>query len=201
MPYRNSPMRITGGALHGRLIEVPKGDDPLRPAMDRMRTSVFQIIAPDLPGKSFLDLFAGTGAISLEAVSRGASRVVLCERDRSKAPCILSNVRLSEELGVRIKCRFISCERFILRNKTPFDFVFMDPPFAYAHREELLESASRNALLSEGGLLMIHYPREAPLGDRIADLVRCDIRTYGRSIMSFYRYNAGTAPAEIEING
>ena len=74
-------MRITGGKLKGRIIKCPDG--VIRPAMDRMRESVFQIIG-DLSGKSWLDLFSGSGTIAIEAVSRGASDVELCEKDKIK---------------------------------------------------------------------------------------------------------------------
>ena len=74
-------MRITGGKLKGRIIKCPDG--VIRPAMDRMRESVFAILG-DLTGKSWLDLFSGSGTIAIEAVSRGASSVELCEKDRIK---------------------------------------------------------------------------------------------------------------------
>ena len=77
-------MRITGGVLRGRIIKCPDGI--IRPAMDRMRESVFSILG-DLSGKSFLDLFSGSGTIAIEAVSRGASQVELCEKDKIVNSC------------------------------------------------------------------------------------------------------------------
>lgn len=182
-------MRITGGILAGRTVKTPRGRLDIRPAMDRMRESVFSVIARDLQGKSFLDLFSGSGIIALEAASRGAGKVTLCEKDSDKAGCILDNVKLAEEIGIRIDCHFISSERFILRNKTPYDFVFLDPPFPYKYRSELLESASNSRLISKGGLLMIHFPAEDDPGEEPGGLIRVDKRTYGRSIVGFYKYN------------
>ena len=86
-------MRITGGQLKGRIIKCPDG--VIRPAMDKMRESVFAILG-DLDGKSWLDLFSGSGTIAIEAVSRGASNVELCEKDRLKIKTVLENVSLTE---------------------------------------------------------------------------------------------------------
>ena len=124
-------MRITGGKLKGRVTETPYGKMAIRPAMDKMRESVFNIIGFSLEGKSFLDLFSGSGTIALEAVSHGASAVTLCEMDKSKAKIILKNVKMAEEVGVRINCRFMSVELFLKRCKEKFDYIFLDPPFPY----------------------------------------------------------------------
>ena len=86
-------MRITGGTLKGRIIKCPDGI--IRPAMDRMRESVFAILG-DLSEKSFLDLFSGSGTIAIEAVSRGSKDVELCEKDRIKTKTVLENVSITE---------------------------------------------------------------------------------------------------------
>ena len=91
-------MRITGGKLKGRNIKCPDG--VIRPAMDRMRESVFAILG-DLSGKSWLDLFSGSGTIAIEAVSRGATHVELCEKYKIKVKTVLDNVSITEkELGI-----------------------------------------------------------------------------------------------------
>ena len=85
-------MRITGGKLKGRIIKCPDGI--IRPAMDRMRESVFGVIG-DLTGKSWLDLFSGSGTIAIEAVSRGATEVQLCEKDKIKIKTVLDKVSVT----------------------------------------------------------------------------------------------------------
>ena len=96
-------MRITGGKLKGKNIKCPGG--VIRPAMDRMRESVFSILG-DLTGKSFLDLFSGSGTIAIEAVSRGASQVELCEKDKIKVNTVLENVSITEkDVGVKMTKR------------------------------------------------------------------------------------------------
>ena len=195
-------MSITGGKLKGRFTETPYGKMAIRPAMDKMRESVFAILGSKLEGKSFLDLFSGSGTIALEAVSHGATDVSLCEMDKSKAKIVFSNVKMAEEVGVRIKCHFMAVELYLKRCKDKFDFIFMDPPFPYKFRKELVETAGKRMMLKENGLLMIHYPEEDALPDEIENLVLVDKRIYGRSIVNFYSYknNSSGNSDSTEIN-
>lgn len=173
-------MRITGGTLCGRRVEVPDG--VIRPAMDRMRESVFAILG-DLNGKSFLDLFSGSGIIALEAYSRGASPIEAVEMDPKKRQTLLKNVALADE---RIECRFMAVELFVKRSKKTFDVVFCDPPFPYRFKQELVRSIEHSSLLKEGSLLLIHRPKEDRFPDNFDRLMRTDMREYGRSIVDFY---------------
>lgn len=177
-------MRITGGKLTGRTTRTPGG--VIRPAMDRMRESVFAILG-DLDGKSFLDLFSGSGTIALEAVSRGSTDVELCEKDKIKVDTILQNVAMAEtECGVKIKCHFMPTEYFIKRCKRSFDYIFFDPPFPYKFHAQIVEQAAEKGLLSEGGKIIIHRPEEVKMPDTLGKLKLCDRRVYGRSIVDFY---------------
>jgi 16S rRNA (guanine966-N2)-methyltransferase len=179
-------MRITGGKLCGRIIKCPDG--VIRPAMDRMRESVFAIIG-ELEGKSFLDLFSGSGTIAIEAVSRGASRVDLCEKDHIKIDTILENVSVTEkELGIKIHCHFMAVELFLKRCRDNFDYIFFDPPFPYRYHAELIATAAKRQLLSPGGIIMVHRPSEHAMPETIETLSRVDQRIYGRSIVDFYTY-------------
>ncbi len=179
-------MRITGGKLKGRIIKCPDG--VIRPAMDRMRESVFAILG-DLSGKSFLDLFSGSGTIAVEAVSRGASRVELCEKDKIKVRTVLENVSIAEkECGVKIQCHFMPVEYFIKRCKSKFDFIFFDPPFPYRFHKELVLQAETNGLLDESGTVMVHRPEEHFMPEKIGRLSRSDQRVYGRSVVDFYKF-------------
>ena len=179
-------MRITGGKLKGRIIKCPDG--VIRPAMDRMRESVFSIIG-DLDGKSWLDLFSGSGTIAIEAVSRGSKDVELCEKDKIKVNTVLDNVSITEkECGVKIKCHFMPVEYFIKRCKRSFDFIFFDPPFPYKFHEDLIAQADKNGLLNKTGTILVHRPEEHYMPDKIGNLTRTDQRVYGRSIVDFYTY-------------
>ena len=179
-------MRITGGKLKGRIIKYPDG--VIRPAMDRMRESVFQILG-DLNGKSWLDLFSGSGTIAIEAVSRGSTDVELCEKDKIKVATVLENVSVTEkDCGVKIKCHFMPVEYFIKRCKRSFDFIFFDPPFPYKFHEQLVLQCDQNKMLNENGTILVHRPAEHFMPDTIGNLLRVDQRVYGRSIVDFYKY-------------
>lgn len=180
-------MRVTGGTLSGRRIACPPGE--IRPAMDRMRESVFSILG-DLTGRPFLDLFSGSGAIALEAWSRGARPVVMVERDRGKRRTIGENLA---DLDDPPHLRLEPVERFVQRNRTAFEIVFLDPPFAYPHKRDLLERLARSRSLAPGALVCIHAPGTEPLTDRIAGLLeREDRRSYGNSVVTFFRAAART---------
>jgi 16S rRNA (guanine966-N2)-methyltransferase len=179
-------MRITGGRYCGRTIELPTGQLAIRPAMDSMRESVFAVLG-DLTGLSFLDLFSGSGIIALEAASRGAGPVMCVERDRKKFPLLLKNVSIAEQ---RIECKALPVELFLARNRTSFDMVFLDPPFPYAYKLELLKSLDTGHSLKPGGLALIHFPKEDRLPPEVGALSCEDERVYGRSIVRFYRKNA-----------
>ena len=177
-------MRITGGVLRGRQIKCPKGI--IRPAMDKMRESVFAILG-DLGGKSFLDLFSGSGTVAIEAASRGASSVELCEKDKIKIPVILENVALVErELKLIVKCHFMPVEYFIKRCKTNFDYIFFDPPFPYKFHAELIKNAAEKGMCKSGATIIVHRPEEHEMPGAIGNLSRTDMRPYGRSIVDFY---------------
>ncbi|MDA8424639.1 MAG: 16S rRNA (guanine(966)-N(2))-methyltransferase RsmD [Treponema sp.] len=176
-------MRITGGKYRGRTVEFAHGSLDIRPAMDRMRESLFAVLG-ELTGLSFLDLFAGTGILALEAASRGADPVVCVERDRDKFPVLLRNVGIAEE---RIECKAMPAERFLLRNRRPFDLVFCDPPFPYRYRDEILLSLAGGASLAPGGIALMHYPSEHPPSIDSEALTIEDERSYGRSHVRFYR--------------
>ncbi len=179
-------MRVTGGALKGRTVVCPDG--VIRPAMDKMRESFFSILGP-LDGKSFLDMFSGSGIIALEAASRGAERIVLCEKDKIKVDTLLNNIKPSEvDLGKKIECKFMAVELFLKRCKESFDIIFFDPPFPYKFHEDLVRIVDNRKLLHDTGILLIHRPQERKMADQIGLLKRKDTRTYGHSILEFYTY-------------
>jgi len=173
-------MRITGGILKNRLVQCPKGI--IRPAMDRMRLSLFSILG-NISELSFLDLFTGSGICALEAASRGAKPVVAVEKDVIKFGTLLNNVSIAEN---KIVCKRMSTELFIRRNSQAFDIIYIDPPFPYKFHKELLTMLSNSPSTKEGSLILMHRPKEKP-NDEIEGLVKIDERHYGRSIVDFYK--------------
>jgi 16S rRNA (guanine966-N2)-methyltransferase len=178
-----SGLRITGGKLKGLHLEVPRGPWEIRPAMDMMRESLFSILG-NLDGRSFLDLFSGSGIMAVEAASRGAGPIVCVERDRAKLRTLIRNVSMAEQ---RIECRCVPVERFIVRCHETFSVIFCDPPFPYEFKTAMIESIAEKQLLAPDGLLLIHYPAGNTLPLQAGDLVMEDEREYGRSRVRFYR--------------
>ena len=149
-------MRITGGTYKGRTIVCPPG--VIRPAMDRMRESMFAILG-DLSGLSFLDLYAGSGVVGVEAASRGASPVVFVEKDFGKKAVLERNVSFVREDTL---LELMPAERYVRRCKLRFDLIFLDPPYGQKGTSEVLQVIVDRRLLHPAGRLLLHVPREAP---------------------------------------
>jgi 16S rRNA (guanine966-N2)-methyltransferase len=148
-------MRIIAGEFKGRRLKVPKWNG-LRPTSDKLRETLFNVVAPRISGARVLDVFAGTGAIGLEALSRGAARVVFVESDRRAAALIHENATLC---GVSDRCAIIrdAAERVLLNaiDGDPFDLVLLDPPYEHEPLAAALDAAARH--LAVGGLLVLEH--------------------------------------------
>jgi len=153
--------------------------------MDRMRESVFACLG-DINGLSFLDIFTGTGIIALEAASRGAAPIEAVEQDKQKLSILLENVSISP---IKINCRIMPAELYIKRAKNNFNIIFLDPPFPYAYKWELMEKIAVSRVSSNGTKVLIHRPREDYLKTQIACIERYDTREYGRSVVDFFIIN------------
>ncbi|TVR58104.1 MAG: 16S rRNA (guanine(966)-N(2))-methyltransferase RsmD [Spirochaetaceae bacterium] len=188
-------MRITGGTLTGRTVRCPPGE--IRPAMDRMRESMFAILGP-IDKLIFLDLFSGSCSIGLEAVSRGASRAVCVEKDRRKAQIMKQNAQLAPQA---ISIVIAPAERFVATNREAFDVIFLDPPFPYTFKVDLIERISDSRCTTDTTRLLIHHPKEDPIPDSVGRFTVTDRRAYGRSIVSFYRagLGAGCSPTATDL--
>ncbi|MFA5570643.1 MAG: 16S rRNA (guanine(966)-N(2))-methyltransferase RsmD [Sphaerochaetaceae bacterium] len=176
-------MRITGGLYRGRNIICPPGE--IRPAMDRMRESLFSILG-NIEDLSFLDLFSGSGVVGIEAASRGAQPVHLVELDRGKRPTIEKNISFVES---DITLFMLDVLRFIPKAKQQYNLIYIDPPFPMGEKVSIIEHIETHALLEKDGLCMIHYPSEEAKQwpHSIGSYVTIDERKYGRSLLRFYQ--------------
>jgi 16S rRNA (guanine966-N2)-methyltransferase len=175
-------MRITGGIYKGRTVLCPPG--VIRPAMDRMRESMFSILG-NIEGLSFLDLFSGSGLVGLEAASRGCEPVYLVEMDGKKRKTINRNMSMVDS---EIRLYLMSVQKFAHLAPRSFDIVYADPPFPMKGKQALSLKVAEADLVKTDGLYIIHYPREDDLEDRIGPLTCFDERKYGRSMLRFYRH-------------
>jgi 16S rRNA (guanine(966)-N(2))-methyltransferase RsmD len=167
-------MRIIAGTNKGRHLKAPTWSG-LRPTSDKLRETLFNIVAARVPESRILDVFAGSGAIGLEALSRGASRAVFIEQDRRAAALIAEN---ANHCGVHDRCVIIrgAAERVLQQriDGDPFDLVILDPPYAFTAFADVVGAAARH--LAPGGLVILEHAwrRELPMitGLRAARTVR-----------------------------
>lgn len=177
-------MRITGGQFGGRIIKTPKGGDT-RPTQDRVREALFSMLMEAVPGSRFLDLYAGTGAVGLEALSRGASDVRWVERDRATAALAAQNVAAiaGGDWSANVVVSDVDRWARTASAAQPYEIVFADPPYAEGRENGLMALAgvllSRD-LLVPGGLFITEVPDDATVAP-IEGLSVVRDRTYGKS--------------------
>ncbi len=161
-------MRITGGKAAGVQLQVPRKGPEVRPATDRMREAIFSSLGPAIENGRVLDLFAGTGAYGLEALSRGAKEAVWIESARSTAALLEKNRKeVEKSIGHRVSGRLLvrDIRRHGMRAGDRFDFIFADPPYHMAEvmLPEVFILAGQHLEDSEGSRLMIEAPGNLPL--------------------------------------
>lgn len=179
--------RIIAGRSGGRRLKTPAGQKT-RPTGARVRKTLFDILAPRLAGCRFLDAFAGAGGVGLEALSRGASRVVLLETSAPAVAALKENTRaLAGASGTAVVLRQdarLALPALLSRGER-FDVVFLDPPYEGRLYEETLPGAA--ALLDDAGLLIAQHFHKRALPETIGRLQRTRLVRIGDHCLSFYR--------------
>lgn len=192
-------LRVIAGALKGRRLKTPDWEG-LRPTSDKLRETLFNVLAPRIAGARVLDGFAGTGALGIEAISRGASYVTFVDRDARAAALVAENlahcgiegghatVRASFERGVPSLAASSSF--------TPFDIILLDPPYHEGSSTtdglgELVAAAS--SVLAEGGVVVLEHARKCPAPESAGPLVRVRQIVAGGSVLSFYQRPSSSA--------
>jgi 16S rRNA (guanine(966)-N(2))-methyltransferase RsmD len=173
-------MRVIGGEFRSRRLESMPGTD-VRPTPDKVRESLFNILTPEIEGCVFVDAYAGTGAVGIEALSRGARHVVFIEKDKSAAALIKSNLT---SLKAENRARVIHGPAAIYLGGLDADIVFIDPPYP----KEKEYQASLGALEKRPpGLVIVQHAARFALADDYGPLHRTRIVKYGDNALSFYR--------------
>ncbi len=179
-------MRVTGGCARGRKIYAPKSDK-IRVTSDRIRESLFDIL-PSMEGTLFLDIYAGTGSVGIEALSRGSSGAVFIEREPLHAGVLEKNLRLC---GFEESCEVVTTSaergiRLLSGRKQRFDVVFADPPYDRGLAVDLLGLPGVSDLVAAGGVLVIEHSFREDV--TVSDMfVPADQRRYGDTVLSFLR--------------
>lgn len=148
-------MRVIAGEARSLKLKTPPGDE-VRPTTDRIKETLFNILSPDIYGCDFLDMFAGSGAIGIEALSRGAESAVFVESARPSLACIEENL-LHTKLkgGIVYKSDAVSAVSRLYHEGKRFDIIFMDPPYNNQLEQKVLEQISQYDILKEDGLIIV----------------------------------------------
>lgn len=163
MSRARNQLRIIGGAARGRRLHFPQGRG-LRPTADRVRETLFNWLQGELAGRRVLDLFAGSGALGLEALSRGAAEAVFVEQARAAAEQLRGNLDVLG-FGERGQVLQRDARRYLESAVGPFDIVFLDPPFADRLLGEISHALERQGLLTEGAWIYLEQASHQPWPD------------------------------------
>lgn len=179
-------MRIIAGTARSRIIDAPPGKDT-RPTLDRVRENLFNMLQSEIHDTRILDLFAGSGALSFESLSRGSSYAVLCDHDRNANRIEIAN---TEKLGFSDRTRILLCDWSAAVQKLDseherFDIIFLDPPYVMA--EDMTEVMNRLiSLLSENGIVILEH--EAKVIPKVPERYETiKERNWGYCGVTFYR--------------
>jgi len=183
-------MRIIAGKFRGRKLKSPPSLQT-RPTSDRLRETLFNILAPRIAGARVLDLCAGTGAVGIEALSRGAIHVTFVDQSRKMCALIEENLAPlaidEDEIEIEIGEVSDSLRTFVKKAKEPFDIVFFDPPYAGDY-EIVLDYVGEHAaeLLATGGVAIVEHDKKKELREEVGQLKRYRVVKQGDSSLSFY---------------
>lgn len=182
-------MRIIGGSLRGKKLQSVRGA-AVRPTADRLRESIFSILFSRVRDAVVLDLFAGTGALGLESISRGAEFAVFIDHSRDAVSAIARNTKSCNlELQTKIIRWNIAANLNCIRSHRPaFDLVFMDPPYNRNLVRPALFNLQRSDCLEKGAVVVVEHAAAEPIPEDLPALKIDDQRKYGKTLVSFLGY-------------
>lgn len=157
-------MRVIAGSARRLLLKTPEGMDT-RPTTDRIKETLFNMLQDDLYHCRFLDLFSGSGAIGIEALSRGAEQAVFVENNANAAKIIRENLKTThlEEQAVVMNCDALTALRRLEDRGLSFDFIFMDPPYNQLHEKRVLEYLAHSSLVTEDTVIVVEASKETDM--------------------------------------
>lgn len=178
-------MRVITGTARGCALKAPKGLET-RPTMDQVKEAIFSVIQFEVEGRRVLDLFAGSGQMGIEALSRGARSAVFVDAGREAVKVVKENLaktRLTEKASV-FQMDYLS---YLSSCRQTFDLIFLDPPYAEVFLENSLNRISEIDILSESGIIVCERPFNKALVPEIQGLRHCRDYRYGKAAVTIYR--------------
>lgn len=204
-PGENGSMRVIGGRFRSRTLKAPSGER-VRPTSDKLRETLFNILGPAVAGSQFIDAYAGSGAIGVEACSRGAEHVFWIESHRASLQILRDNLRalgLGPDAGTVVARPALAGLSELARRpewvvRGGCDFVFLDPPYALEEEyEKVLQFLGRpSELVGPETLVIAEHARKSPPAEAYGELRRSRRLEQGDSGLSFYRLRRSADPAE-----
>ncbi len=190
-------MRVIAGTYRSRLLDAPKGMDT-RPTSDRLRETLFNVLAPYVQDAHFVDLYAGSGAVGIEAMSRGAASCIFAENAPPALAALRKNLAMLKiSAGTQLETRSVAraLENMAkaaakLGRAQGADIVFLDPPYEAAEEyDATLRTLARqhDVLLNAGAIVVAEHTRKKPLPERVGALSRFRLLEQGDAVLSFYR--------------
>lgn len=178
-------MRIVAGSAKGRRLCAVKGLS-IRPTSDKVREAVFNILGLEFHYKNVLDLFAGTGAMGIEALSRGSEKVTFIDKDASAIKVINKNLDIC---GFAEKAKVMKMDVVQALSLKPlaFDLIFIDPPYAAGLTGIVLEMIDKNKILADSGVIVSETSKRTVTDARLSGLQKFDKRQYGDTVVTFYK--------------
>ena len=187
--------RIIAGRGRGRRLKSPAGH-ATRPTGGRVRQTLFDVLAPEVPGCRFLDAFAGNGGVGLEALSRGAVKVVLVDKSGPAVEAIRENARALAASGGEVEAGRPDGAGRADRGRQ-FEIVYLDPPYASDLYEPLLDGLGRGTLLAAAGVVVAEHFHKRLLPETIGGLERTRTVRVGDHCLSFYRHRSDALHPEV----
>ena len=181
-------MRVIGGNARGRRLKVPQGQT-MRPTAARVKEALFNILPHDLSGARVLDLFAGTGNLTIEALSRGAAAAILVDSSFESGKAIRENLRRLHLID-RTKVWIMPATRalrLLARHGDTFDMIFLDPPYDRQWIDRTLQIIARERLLRASGMVIAEHSIREDVEPRYDSLALHDQRRYGSTRVSFFK--------------
>ncbi len=186
-------MRVVAGRWGGRPLRAPGGMS-VRPTTDRVREAVFDILGARVEEARVLDLFAGTGALGIEALSRGAARAVFVEPGVASFAALSGNLASLGASGAEVlRTDYRGAIRALSRRGRTFDLVFLDPPYGTGLSAAASAALLRAGLVAPGGTAVVEESARVPEGGFPAPWARVDRRRYGDTCVTFYEFRGGPA--------
>jgi 16S rRNA (guanine966-N2)-methyltransferase len=189
-------MRVTGGIGRGRRLKVPSGSR-VRPTSDKVKQALFNILGDRVEGSYFLDLYAGAGGIGIEALSRGAARVLFVDASRDSLDVVKQNI---EQMGFgdNAEVMLSTAESFLRKRTGHYDIVFLDPPYA-EELQPLLELIAGAGILKDESVVIAEHFKKQPSPEQAGGLTLYRLAKYGDTVLAFYKQEGRSRQGESRI--